>query len=582
VAETVARAHDSAQREARRQQRVEELCVAAIRALSGEPDLHFRGRLLHRGRRRVPLHAPQLYPDTDDDFASFRGAADGMALRLARSDLDLHRRLAPEDRVARTLFEMLEQFRVESLAPAELPGVAANLRHRHLGWSLAFHHSGLTETSHGLLLYAVVQICRARVTGEPVVEQTEDLIEATRAGVAPLLGHDVAGLRRHRHDQRAYAVPALAIARSVARMLAEPATEDDPEHEQDDTDEPPDRVRFPLFVDFDDAEEDTLPAPASGRSTVLAGAEHGYRAFTTAYDQERDITTLVRAGQLRTLRERLDRRVAAQGVNVPRLARRLRALLAEPAADGWESGREEGYVDGRRLSQLVTSPTERRLFQVERVEPLPDCLVTFLVDCSGSMKMHAESVAMLVDVLGRALELAGIGSEVLGFTTGAWNGGRALRDWRRVGRPAYPGRLNEVTHIVFKDADTPWRRARPRIAGLLKPDLFREGVDGEAVSWAAGRMAGRPEQRRHLLVVSDGSPMDSATNLANDEFYLDNHLKEVVARHESEGLVRVHGLGVGLDLSPYYSRAHALDLSRGTPNTVFAEVVDALTGRGRR
>ena len=574
--------HGSTQHTVRRQQRVEELCVAAIRALSGDPDLHFRGRLLHRGQRRLPLHAPQLHPEPDDDFGSFRGAADGMALRVMYSDFDLHRRLAPEDHVERGLFEMLEQFRVESLAPVELPGVAANLWHRHVEWSLAFHHSGLTETEQGLLLYAVVQICRARVTAQPVVEETEDLLEATRAGVAPLLGHDVGALRPNRHDQRAYAVPALSIARAVAQMLAEAAAERGDSEDEDDGGDALDRVRFPLFVDFDDEGDEAVPMAASGRSKSLAGGEQGYRVFTTGYDQERGIVELARPAQLRDLRERLDRRVAAQGVNVPRLSRELRALLAEPADDGWESGQEEGYVDGRRLTRLITSPGDRRLFQVERIEPVPNCLVTFLVDCSGSMKIHAESVAMLVDVLGRALELAGISSEVLGFTTGAWNGGRALRDWRRAGRPADPGRLNEVTHLVFKDADTPWRRARPHIAGLLKTDLFREGVDGEAVDWACVRMANRPEERRHLVVVSDGSPMDSATALANDEFYLDNHLKEVVRRHEAVGAVRIHGLGVGLDLSPYYSAAHALDLSRGTPNSVFAEVVGALADRSRR
>jgi cobaltochelatase CobT len=571
--------HDGAQRQERRRQQVEELCLAAIRALTGEPDLHFHGRLLHRGHQRLPLHAPQLHPAPDDDFGSFRGAADGMALRLTHSDLDTHRRLSPADRVERTVFEMLEQFRVESLAPSQLPGVAANLRHRHVGWSLSLHEAGLTDSARGMLLYTVAQVCRARVTGEPVVEETEDLLEATRAGIAPLLGHEVGRLRPSRHDQRAYAVPALAIARAVARMLAEAGGGDD--DDSDDSDEPRDRAPFPLFVDFDD-DEDTVPTPASGRSAALDRAEDGYRVFTTAYDQERDVSALARAGQLRSLRERLDRRVADQGVNVPRLARALRALLAEPVSDGWESGREDGYVDGRRLTQLVTSPTERRLFQVEHVEPVPDCLVTFLVDCSGSMKEHAESVAMLVDVLGRALELAGVSSEVLGFTTGAWNGGRAVRDWRRAGRPPYPGRLNEVCHIVFKDADTPWRRARPKIAGLLKGDLFREGVDGEAVSWACARMACRPETRRHLVVVSDGSPMDSATNQANDDYYLDNHLQQVVRRLESDGTARIHGLGVGLDLSPYYRRAHPLDLSRGTPNTVFAEVVDAFAGRGRR
>jgi cobaltochelatase CobT len=555
---------------ARHQQRVEELCVAAIRALSGEPDLHFRGRLLHRGHRPVPVHAPQLYPHDEDDFGSFRGAADGMALRLAYSDLDLHRALSPDDPVERLLFEMLEQFRVETLAPPELRGVRANLRHRHRRWSLAFHDSGLTGTTRGILLYTVAQICRARVSAEPVLEETEDELENTRGALAPILGHDLAQLRPHRHDQAAYSRHALAIAHRVARMLDD-VTADAEEDDPDDSDAREDRAAFPLFVDFDE-ETGSVPPVAAASRGAREDTREPYRAFTTEYDRQVEVGTLVRPALLRHYREELDDRVTAQGVNIARLARDLRVVLAEPVHDGWTGGQEEGHVDGRRLTQLIASPTERRLFQTPRVEPHADCLVSMLVDCSGSMKEHAESVALIVDVLGRALDLAGISTEVLGFTTGAWNGGRAQQAWQRAGRPARPGRLTELQHIVFKHADVPWRRARRGVAGLLKADLFREGVDGEAVQWACARMAGRPEERRILVVVSDGGPRDSATVLANDEQYLDAHLEQVVLEQEQLGEVAVCGLGVGLDLSPYYGRALALDLGDGVPNSVFGEL----------
>jgi cobaltochelatase CobT len=188
---------------------------------------------------------------------------------------------------------------------------------------------------------------------------------------------------------------------------------------------------------------------------------------------------------------------------------------------------------------------------------------------------------MLVDVLARALEQAGVSSEILGFTTGAWNGGRAQRDWIRAGRPAHPGRLNERCHLVFKAAETPWRRARPAIAALLKGDLFREGFDGEAVDWACARLFARPEERKLLLVISDGSPMDGATLLANDAHYLDHHLRDVVARHEQARGVQIAGVGVGLDLSPYYSRSHVLDLGASTGNQIFREITALIAGHGR-
>ena len=560
----------------RLQHQVEELCAASIRALSGQPDVHFRGRRLHRAGVALPLFAPHLHPSLDDDdFASFRGAADGLALRLRLSDPQLHRQLCPAAPVERLLFELLEQIRVESQVPAGLGGVAANLRHRFEQWSLAFHRSGLTDSMRGILLFTVAQICRARVTGEPVLHETEDLMEATRAGIAPLLGHALAGLRRHRHDQAAYAGHALDLAQLVADLLrsAEPESADG---NQDKPAEEMERAAFSLMMDFDATVEDGIAAAVSGRSRVLEGQGDVYRVFTTAYDREVAAASLVRPALLREYREQLDRRIAGQGINMARLARELKLLLARPVQDGWDSGQEEGRLDGRRIAQLIASPTERRLFRTERLEPQPDCVLGFLIDCSGSMKQHIESVAMLVDVLTRALEQAGVNTEILGFSTSAWQGGRAQRDWLRGGKPQHPGRLNEVSHMVFKDADTTWRRARPDIAALLKPDLFREGIDGEAVDWACTRLKKRPEARRILLVISDGCPMDGATQLANDTHYLDNHLKQVVAQQAQSGEVSVFGVGVGLDLSPFYPHNLALDLSSPPGNGVFRELLGML------
>ncbi|MBE7420436.1 MAG: cobalt chelatase [Ideonella sp.] len=557
------------------------MCAAAIRALAGEADLHFRARRLHRGGRALPLFAPHLHPSLEaDDFGSFRGAADGIALRLVHSDLELHRQLAPADPVERLVFELLEQLRAESLAPDAMPGVKRNLAHRFERWSQAYVDSGLTESARGIVLFTLAQLGRTRVSAEPMPEHTADLIESTRGVLIRAMSHDFAALRRTRHDQSAYAGHALAIARGVAELVA--SRDDERGDERCDGDDADDRSALARLMAFDAEPGGGIAQAASGTSRVLTEASDGYRVFTRAYDREVAAASLVRAALLAEYRDRLDARIAAQGVNVGRLARQLKTLLATPQPDGWDGAQEDGRIDGRRLAQLIASPTERRLFRSERIEPLADCVVTFLIDCSGSMKAHVEAVAMIVDVFVRALELAGVASEVLGFTTGAWNGGRALRDWQRAGRPAFPGRLNEVSHLVFKDFATPWRRARRSVAALLKADLFREGIDGEAVDWAVARMAGRDEQRRLLLVVSDGSPMDAATHLANDLHYLDHHLRQVVQRHEQSGAVEIGGIGVGLDLSPYYSRSQALDLSAPPGNRVFQEVLDVIAGHRRR
>lgn len=567
---------------ARLQQRTEELCVSAIRALSRQRDLHFRGRRLHRGRQRLPLYAPHLHPVIErDDFASFRGAADGLALRLRLSDDPLHQRLAPREPLRRLVFELLEQFRVESLAGEHWPGVQRNLAHRFERWTLDFHHQGLTDTARGLLLFTVAQMSRARVTAQPPLEDIEDLMEATRAGIGPLLGYGLVQLRRTRHDQALYARAALQIAEAVAGLLEEAGGEGaeraEGERQSDEA------TAFGFMTDLDDATEvEGAATVVTGRSRVLDGSASGYAIFTTAYDREFRPAAQMRREQVDEFRQRLDSRVAAQGLNLNRLARQLRAALSRPGRDDWASAQEEGLIDGRRLAQLIASPTERRLFRQELQEPQADAVVSFLIDCSGSMRQHIESIATLVDVLSRALDMAGVPSEILGFTTGAWNGGRPARDWQRAGRPRHPGRLNETAHLVFKDAQTGWRHARRDIAALLRPDLFREGVDGEALAWAVKRLRARGEARKLLVAISDGCPMDGATELANDAHYLDHHLQQVAGEIESQGDVELAAIGVGLDLSPYYGHCQAIDLEAGLGNAVIQDVISLFTRHSRR
>ena len=581
---------DAAVARARLQQQVEELSVAAIRALAGERDLHFRGRRLHRGVVRLPHFAPHLHPVLErDDFASFRGAADGLALRLRHSDAALHAAglasLQPDQAAERLVFDLLEQLRCESLADAAHAGVVHNLRHRFEAWSAEFHRSGLTDTARGLLLYALAQIARARITAEPVVEATEGLIESTRFALAPAIGVPLAGLRRERHHQAAFAPHALAIARTVGEMLRHSGEDDERPGRPAQRDAQP-APAFALLLDPDAQVAEGVASVEPGDSRVLADAPAGYRVYTRAYDREVRAATLLRAPVLAAHRERLDARVAAQGANLPRLARALQTLLAEPAQDGWDGAQEQGRIDGRSLAQLVAVPTERRIFRSERIAPLCDAALTVLVDCSGSMKAHAESVAMLAELLLRAAEMAGVRTELLGFSTGAWHGGRAMRQWQRDGRPPHPGRVAETLHLVFKDADEPWRRARRGIAAMLEPTLFREGVDGEAVVWACGRLRAQPVRHRLLLVVSDGCPMEGATQLANDDNYLDHHLRQVVAQQEAaagaDGGLAIFGVGVGLDLSPYYGRCQTLDLAAPPGNAVFSDLLQLLSARRRR
>jgi cobaltochelatase CobT len=230
---------------------------------------------------------------------------------------------------------------------------------------------------------------------------------------------------------------------------------------------------------------------------------------------------------------------------------------------------------------LVANPLQRQLFVRERQRPVPDAAVTFLIDCSGSMKSQRESIAMLVDVMSRALDLAGVKNEILGFTTGAWSGGRAMRDWRRAGQPQPAGRLNERCHMVFKPAEKAWRLVRRDIAALLKPEIYRECLDGEALLWAEQRLLAQNASRRILMVISDGSPSDSATAQTNAPHYLEQHLLAVTERIQRSGQVELTGLGVGLDMSAYYRHSDMLDLSDLQGQQVFTQVLRAMRPRKR-
>ncbi|MBO1518982.1 cobaltochelatase CobT-related protein [Oceanisphaera pacifica] len=574
-----------AQQQARRQQRVEELCAASIRALSGKPDLHFRGKVLYQGERSLPMHAPHHRIDTATaSFTDCRAAADGMALRLMYSNAKLHQMHCPQKPIARLVFELLEQLRVEALVPAHLTGIATNVEERFVRWSQDFHRSGHTENSSGILLYTVAQMCWSRLNACQVLEETEDFIESTRFSLASSMGASLSGLRRTRHQQAAFIPHALAIAELVDGIIEAQRAEQDADEDQGQDQDQDAQSSFALLLDFDQDGDDSdgFATARSGASRAYGENQQGYQVYSNAYDREVKASNLVRAAQLEEYRERLDKGISEQGINIQRLARQLTATLARPQSDGWSYGEEEGRIDGRRLAQLVSSPTERRLFYQERQRPVADCVVSILIDCSGSMRHQIEPIAMLADCLIRALDMIGASSELLGFTTNTWNGGKPHKEWMRQGRPPYPGRLNETCHLVFKEANCGWRRSRRDIAALLKGDLFREGVDGEALDWACNRLLTCSENRKILIVISDGSPADSATNLTNDAYYLDNHLKEVLARRERQNEVDIFGLGVGLDLSPFYRHCLATDMSQALDSHLFDEIVRLIGHQKRR
>lgn len=542
-----------------------------VRSLSGDATLQWTGQTLYQGTQIVPLQAAHQ-SDVSTTLPDQRALLDGAALRLRFSNAQMHAQHAPSEPVDRLVYELLEQLRTESLVPDDWPGVRHNLEQRFLRWSQAFIDSGLTETTLGILLFTVALIAWSRLTGNEIPELMGDLAEGTRIKIVPDIGGHLTALRQHRASQAEFIPPALALSRWVGQSVRSAQAE-----VANGSTTAKRRNGFALRLHFESQDATPPPVATSGESRSWNATAQRYRVFTRAYDREAEAVTLVRAAQLAEFRAQMDQEVIEAGFNIPRLARLFHRALAVSRRDGWRFAQEEGHIDGSRLAQLVSDPQDKAIFKDEMQRPAMECAVAILLDCSGSMKAHARATSVLVDVLGRALEMAGVAVEILGFSTGAWNGGRARKDWQRAGQPELPGRLNEALHLVFKAGSTPWRHGRKGIAALRRPDLFREGIDGEAVEWACQRLLKLPAQRRILMVVSDGCPMDTATHQCNDEHYLDQHLKQVVTGHERSGDVDICGLGVGLDLGLFYRRRLAIDLGEEISDSLLLSVADLIT-----
>jgi len=412
-------------------QKLEELGGAIIRSITGNPSFHLRNHSLYRNYFREPINTPHVASGLiDSQDVNFRGVVDCLAVRQVYSNFEIFHKNLPEGPLGKLIYDLLEQLRTESIVPNDFPGIKTNLKSRFIEWSLGFHHSKINETQVGILMYTLAQMVWSRLNGFRVVEETEDFIEATRAGIAPLIGTSLALLKKFKFDQEEYAKASLIIVRTISNLI-------DSEYEELDGVEVDDNSSKALkfLLAFDSGDETTFSSISSGVSKAYIDDHVGYRVFTRIYDSEERITDFVRHDQLLTLRENLDEKVYRSHINIKRFAKRLFEIYAKPLEDDWNFGEEEGYVDGRRLSQLVSSKSEKRVFFLPRVERKVNAQLTLLIDCSGSMKEYGSDVAVLIDILGRALVLAGVNVEILGFTTKTWSGGRPQTDWFSQGRP---------------------------------------------------------------------------------------------------------------------------------------------------
>ena len=547
------------------QKKILDIGVSVARAISGELNLNYRGERLYKGSRpcyHLSAHTNDLTFVSRHELVnsklSMNGKIDSSALRLLLSDTDLHYSLRPKNEVERLLFDFCEQVRVESQVPAYLKGVTKSIQFNFAYWSDQYHQNGFTESRIGILLFTLMQVIYTRLTGIPVAEPIAETIESTRAGIVPTFGHCLKRLKQHRTDQKSFAHSANELAALAQELIIQ-------EQEGDNSPTPTVEedikilAQLALIVDGDIQDQD-VDSDITGSSKVFEQSGANYQIFNSEFDQVVAADKLVRRALLLELRQKLTDDIMARQVNTRRLAAMITSFVATPQRNRRQDHLEEGIVNATTITKLVTSPLDRAVFYQPDIGASHQCAITFLMDCSGSMQKHSHKLSLLVDTILKSVGLANIPFEIIGFTTNNWNGGKVYRQWLKQGQPKHPGRLNEVRHIVFKDFDTHWRRSRLGIASLRKADIFKEGIDGEAVQFASQRLQQHTAQRKVLIVFSDGCPMDTATSTANDQFYLDNHLKQVIERESIKNNIEIHGVGMGVDLSPYYRNNITLDV----------------------
>jgi cobaltochelatase CobT len=541
---------------------------AAARSLSGRDDIDVQiGEADPSGGLRAGLD--ELRPD---NMPALRGRIDSAALFLRYHDADIHAALSPDRPGDARLFNLLELLRCEAAGAERLKGVSDNLAAAHLARLAKSDLLG----AHLASLVPLEEAIRM-VVGDALVGRTEPSIPTSgfwmwNRWMHERLQRELDALRASIDDQRAYGAAAKAFVdalysalqgrgegpmrREISNRAGGGPDEDDLEHGSSQTED----ESFEPGPDALTADEDALSIWPPLEMTRQARALP-YRAYTTRHDQVARAEDLVPQQTMRQAQETMDKRRSANRRSMARLVTQLQRRLMAKQTRSWSFDLEEGLVDASRLDRVVVNPGFADAYKQEEESRFRDTCVTLLIDNSGSMRGKTIELACIAaDLICAALENCSVTTEVLGFTTMGWKGGQSAQEWLRAGRPANPGRLNDLLHIVYKGADEPYRRARLNLCAMMSADLLKENIDGEALAWAARRLMGRSEQRRILLVISDGAPVDQATIEANDDKdILDRHLHEVIGEIERSGQIELTAIGVRHDVDKYYRSAQRID-----------------------
>ncbi|MET0270662.1 MAG: cobaltochelatase subunit CobT [Sphingomonas sp.] len=568
------------------------------RAMAGEPELELgfttEAPATLGKSVKVPMPVRSL---PAEQVAEARGYADAAALRLRHHDAAAHLRAAPGEAIARAVFDAVEQARIEAVGARAMAGVRANLT-RALESRMRADPLVRARTRDEVpLSSAIGLIVRERLTGDAPPRAAEQGLALVREWIEAKGGADLDALAHVTDDQAAFAKLSMRLLEDLDLVDAavEPddgADEDaeqgeqepqdegeegddqgqeggspdgqsemrtqaaEPGEDEGDTREAETEENEAAEGEMGDDTEDGMMPVRPNRPPADLTPQFDYRAYTTAHDEVIEAHALCDDDELTRLRAYLDQQLVHLQGAVTKLANRLQRRLMAQQSRSWDFDQEEGMLDAARLARIVVSPGHSLSYKIEREAEFRDTIVTLLIDNSGSMRGRPISIAAIsADIMARTLERCGVKTEILGFTTRAWKGGQAREKWLADGRPPLPGRLNDLRHIVYKRADEPWRRARKSLGLMMREGLLKENIDGEALLWAHSRLIARPEERKILMVISDGAPVDDSTLSVNSGAYLERHLRQVIGWIESRSPVQLVAIGIGHDVTRYYARA---------------------------
>ena len=520
-----------------------------------------------------------------NDFIRLRAETDSGALKKKFSNKEIFNKNLPKNLSYKSLYGVAEKIRYEILGSKILRGVGKNLSENYNQKINSLYKDQLKSKEDVPVAEAFELYMLKKFFNLKLNTMSSKMLSFWEKDFASSIDDHVDFLNKNLEDQNNYSLKFSEILENMDVFNSNNKDNDEDKDEKDNDEDSKsedgddnqsdgkeeenkqDETQASLDADFDLSDQqmneqledsDSLKESTESvlKKTNINNIDQEYKIFTNEFDEIAKAEVLEDIKETQKLRKNLDQQLIGFQDLITKLANKLQRQLLAKQNRAWEFDLEEGLLDSSKLTRIIMDPYNSLSFMKEKDLDFKDTIVTLLIDNSGSMRGRPITIAALcADILSRTLERCSVKVEVLGFTTKNWKGGKSREAWTKNNKPKNPGRLNDLRHIIYKGADTQWRQAKNNIGLMLKEGLLKENIDGEAISWAYNRIKKRKEERKILMVISDGAPVDDSTLSVNSGDYLEKHLKKMVKFIEAKSDVEILAIGIGHDVSRYYNKA---------------------------